>query len=110
MSAQLMRATLNGQEHTHAHATLWKYCQTVADGDATKAKELFDALRIKEVQFVLAFSLPLFKYDDQSYLRSIQSKLLASHSITAKREVIRAKIAIESLGYKFKIAIIHKEA
>lgn len=110
MSAQLMHDALNRQGFTHSSATLWQYCQTVADGDAAKAKELFEALATKEMHFVLAFSLPLSDSDYQSYLPSIQRRLLASQSITAKREVVRAKKAIESLGHQFKIAIIHKES
>lgn len=109
MSAQLLYDALNHQGYTHSRAILSSYCQTVTGGNSIKADELFKALTNTKLQFVLAFSLPLSDSDYQDYLPSIRRRLLTSQSIIAKREVVRAKAAIESLGYEFKIAIIHKD-
>ena len=101
MSAQTVRNSIDRGGNIYVNSNLYRYCDTVAKmsihntGIHNRA-HLLDSFVNKKLHFVIAFPVDWYS-------------MINSGSVTAQREIIRAKKEIEELGFIFKISLVQKD-
>lgn len=99
MSAQAIRNILDKGDHNIPTSEFTTFCRSIAREKTTQLLNAFLVKNRKDIHFVLAFSLGL---GDPLHTMS------SSHSLIAKREIIKLKEEIENLGFSFKISPIEE--